>query len=315
MNKPKHILIGFARLQHWLPLAGAAYLTSACDDPLKRAELVEDLRVLGARVEVEGDPDRAAPGPGENASVRWLVATPEADAPVGWALSACVAATVNVGVPRCEGAPFASQTSAAPEAAAPALAFQIPAEIDPETSPRVVIVGSICRDAVPMGDPEDSRCPGGTEGTQVTLEFELARPDDVNRNPRFGEPALALDGAPWPATAPASCEGDDVVRVRAGSGSHAVRIAVAADARDPVPPEGELDPERESLRVSHFSDGGELEHAFSSIPFDSELTEVSVPWNTPKSVPAEGRVVRFWFVLRDLRGGSDFLERAVCVEP
>jgi hypothetical protein len=313
MKEPKHVLIGLARLLCWLPLAGAAHLTSACDDPLKRAELVEDLRVLGARVEVEGDPDRAAPGPGESASVRWLVAAPEPDAPVGWALSACVAATVNVGIPRCEGAPFASLTSAAPEAAAPALSFQIPADVDPETSPRVVVLGSICRDAVPIGDPEDSRCPGRSEGTRVTLEFELARPDDVNRNPHFGEPALELDGAPWPASAPASCEGDDVVRVRAGS--HSVRIAVAADARDPVPPAGELDPERESLLLSHFSDRGELEHAFSSIPFDSELTEVSVPWSTPTSVPAEGRVVRFWFVLRDLRGGSDFLERAVCVEP
>ena len=38
-------------------LGAASALTSVgCDEPLKRVDLIADLRVLGARVEVEGEP-------------------------------------------------------------------------------------------------------------------------------------------------------------------------------------------------------------------------------------------------------------------
>jgi len=33
------------------------------------------------------------------------------------------------------------------------------------------------------------------------------------------------------------------------------------------------------------------------------------------SAPPEGLLVRFFFVARDFRGGSDWLERGVCVVP
>ena len=89
-----------------LPLLGVAAI--ACDDPLKPAEQVDSLRVLAARVEVEGDPERAAPNAGESASVRWLVAAPEGEPALGWALSVCFARPNNVGLSGCAEPPFAS---------------------------------------------------------------------------------------------------------------------------------------------------------------------------------------------------------------
>jgi hypothetical protein len=41
---------------------------------------------------------------------------------------------------------------------------------------------------------------------------------------------------------------------------------------------------------------------------------VRVEWTAPGAAPDSG-VVRFFFVVRDSRGGTDWLERAVCVAP
>ncbi len=44
---------------------------------------------VGARIEVEGAPDRASPLPGETADVTWLVTSPDATPPLGWAFAVC----------------------------------------------------------------------------------------------------------------------------------------------------------------------------------------------------------------------------------
>ena len=54
-----------------------AFASGACGDPLVSVERIASLRALAARVEVECDPDRATPLPGETATVRFLVAAPE----------------------------------------------------------------------------------------------------------------------------------------------------------------------------------------------------------------------------------------------
>lgn len=288
-----------------------------CDDPLEPLERIEDLRVLGARVEVDGEPERAAPGPGESARVRWLVAAPEPSPALGWALAACVATPSNVGIPSCHSAPFASVSSATAEPSVPELLLRVPAGVDTVEFPRIAVLGSICEGALPDGAPEKSRCPQGVQGTEVSLEFELARPMDVNSNPRFGETPIFFDGSEWPAleAVPAACVSSDLPQVTAGSGSHDVELGIAASARDALPKVGELDPSHESLVVSHFSTAGELARAFSTLGSDTTSTEMRVPWAAPKEAPPEGLTVRFWFVLRDLRGGSDFIERALCVLP
>ncbi|HWP07795.1 MAG TPA: hypothetical protein VNN72_18720, partial [Polyangiaceae bacterium] len=46
--------------------------TSVCDDPLSSVEAIDKTRVVGAKIEVAGDPTRAAPLPGEDVVVRFL---------------------------------------------------------------------------------------------------------------------------------------------------------------------------------------------------------------------------------------------------
>lgn len=295
----------------------AAWLAcSACDDPLEPVERIEDFRVLGARVEVDGEPSRAAPAPGETASVRWLVAAPEPEPAIGWALAVCAAAPMRAGIPTCDGSPFATLVSPSPAPEAPRIDFTVPETLDDDVS-RLLVVGSICEGRVPTGAPEDSACPRGVAGTKVTFTFDRFRSDDVNMNPSFAEPALTLDGDDWApsTTTPPSCESGELPTIAAGSSGHRIDVHVAPDARDPLPHENELDPEREGLLVAHFTTDGDLERAFSAIADEDETTSISLTWGAPKSAPGSGAVVRFWFVVRDLRGGTDFTERAVCVVP
>src|SRR4051812_21017012 len=111
----------------WLwALLGAAFSVTGCDDSLKSVSLIEETRVLGARVEVMSDPARSSPQAGEQALLRLFVAAPSEPPTVAYAISVCPVSPVNTGFPSCAGAPFASTVQAEPVAAAPELAFQVP---------------------------------------------------------------------------------------------------------------------------------------------------------------------------------------------
>src|SRR6188768_3793123 len=125
------------RIRYW-PLL----LTFAgCGDPIKRVELIEEPRVLGARAEVMGDPTRATPRPGETLQVRWLVAAPEGDPVSGFALRACSTPRESRGLLRCDSPPFASEVSDA-VSENPRFDFRLPADLEPLAHPRIGILGS-----------------------------------------------------------------------------------------------------------------------------------------------------------------------------
>jgi hypothetical protein len=76
---------------------------------------------------------------------------------------------------------------------------------------------------------------------------------------------------------------------------------------------------RESLQISQFSTAGKLERPFSTIDSavgdDQSIAEVKYETPAATLIPAEGLVVRFTFVARDLRGGTDWTTRSLCVRP
>lgn len=298
-------------------VACALPLAAGCDDPLKEVERVESVRVLGARVEVQGDTGRAAPAPGERASVRWLVVAPAEPIALGWSMGVCVARENNLGLSSCAEPPFAELEQAEPSVELPTIDFEVPESVDPELTPRLALLGVICPEGSPEGAFDEARCTGDDPGTAVSLELDLARDGDVNTNPDFAEPALALDGEEWPESLTASepCVGEGMIEIAAGSPEHLVRIDVREDARDPRPQVIEGDPLREELRISHFSTDGGFTRAFTALAADDPATSAEVPWGAPRVAPEGGQLVRFWFVLRDLRGGSSFVSRALCVVP
>ncbi len=279
-----------------------------CDEPLQQVELVAGVRVLGARVEVQGEPGRAAPAPGDTASVTFLVAAPALSPALGFALFACPAALDGVGRSGCAGEPFAGARSEGTEAerAAPSLTFTTPPELDPTR--RLAFIGVVC----PAGAPsaEGTRCLDAQPGTSVVLEIELARAGDVNRNPTLQAASLSFDGQAWPdvPAAPGDCRGHGYPEVSSGS-THTLGVALDEADRDPLPRAVSADPPRESLQLSHFTTAGELSQAFDSVsPEDAQLGRT-----VSFTAPAAPQLVRLWFVVRDFRGGSDFSERAVCV--
>jgi hypothetical protein len=289
----------------WGLLSGG--LTLGCDDPLKSVALVVEPRVLGARVEVLGEPARAAPAPGETATVTFLVASPQLEQSLGFAFTVCPAARREGGRSACAAEPFARISSDDGQAAIAGSSFDVPADLD--RSGRLALHGIICPDGSP--DADGSSCDGADPGTPVTLELELARDGDVNTNPELQPDAIAFDDAPWPEppAAAGDCTGLGFLEVPVGS-KHDIAVQLDESDRDRLPRPSLLDPSRESLQLSHFATAGELARAFETIAWDSEQLARRVSWTAPK----QPGLVRFWLVLRDFRGGGAFAERAVCVQ-
>ena len=284
-----------------------AVCVSGCDDPLKSVELVQEPRVLGARVEVTDDPGRAAPAPGETATATFLLAAPELATSLGFALLACPAAARQGSRSACSGEPFAQILSENGQAPSASLSFDVPADLDPQG--RVTLLGIICPDGTPSAD--GSRCDGADPGTAVQLELELARDGDVNLNPELQAGSVAFDDAEWTelAAVDGACSGLGFPEVAVGS-KHSLTVSLDESDRDEVPHPSELDPARESLQLSHFISAGDITRAFETIAWDSDELTRKTSWVAPQ---APG-LVKFWFVLRDFRGGGAFAERAVCVQ-
>ena len=287
-------------------LLGLGLLLAGCDDPLKSVELVAEPRVLGARVEVMGEPERAAPAPGETATATFWLAAPALSPSLGFALAACPAAVRNGARGACDGEVFAELRRENGEASAASLTFQVPSGLDP--SGRVLLFGVICPDGSPGADAE--RCDGADPGTPLQLELDLARDGDTNLNPELQADAVRFDDEPWPEPTPVegSCVGLGFPEVDLKS-KHDVTVLLDESDRDELPRPSQLDPARESLQLSHFVSGGDIARAFETIAWDSDELTRSVSWTAPD---APG-LTRFWLVLRDFRGGSALATRAVCV--
>ncbi|MGC4093472.1 MAG: hypothetical protein QM756_37360 [Polyangiaceae bacterium] len=285
-----------------------------CGDPIKRVDLIEEPRVLAARSEVVGAPERSTPNPGETLRVTWLVAAPDGDQPTGFALAACSIPKFTRGVIECSEAPFASDVSDA-SGENPSFEFSVPADLDSEAQPRLGVLGKLCPNGTGQIDVDRASCDGAE--LPVSLDMFLAGAETTNLNPGIPSDAIALDGAEWAAASVTNgaCSGLGMTEVSLGAGQHQIQIALPESTREALLTHSSADAARESVRISHFVSAGELERPFSEIlPSDAAVT-TSLSWKPPKTAAPGGQLVRFWFVVRDLRGGADFTERALCLLP
>jgi hypothetical protein len=91
-----------------LPLLLAGMLTLAavgCEDDLPRASEIKHMRVLGATTQVDGEPLRSSPKPGETAKLTWSVVFPDFDQDDSQLQSiflVCTAPTMFSGQPVCQ---------------------------------------------------------------------------------------------------------------------------------------------------------------------------------------------------------------------
>jgi hypothetical protein len=136
-----------------------------------------------------------------------------------------------------------------------------------------------------------------------------------NTNPVLPAEAITFGGDAWPE-APVIAPCDDLPQARVGDEARKIAVSLAGAGRET------LDDGPEVLLLAHFATARELERQYSVLEGEQDpaTTPLEVEW-TPElkeddpPVPAEGRIVRFFFVLRDDRGGTTSTTRAVCLRP
>ena len=308
------------------PFASAVLLTAVaigCGPSFDPASLIEKTRVVGARVEVDGAPDRATPAPGETATVTWLVTSPTAKPPLGWAFALC--APNALGNLNCDSAPLnLYQGTDSP----PRVSIAVPTADVLGAAQSIILYGRICVSSAPTFDPQSGYpgCTDGGDGTTAAVSIELQGGQNgndgtaTNHNP-VADHGFTFDGQPW-ATGAGSDACATGPRVTAATEEHVIAIVTDGGDREsytalagypPVPTAL-----REALQISEFTTLGKLKTGISFVEAADAAaqTTVEVKWTTPK--PADviaDEPVTFTFVVRDGRGGVDWTTNSVCVTP
>jgi hypothetical protein len=288
----------------------AAVASIGCDEPLSSVELIDKTRIVAARVEVAGDATRAAPLPGESVEVRLLVLSPDPEPALAFSMHSCVAVDTRLDSTQCGSERLATASSLDPVAGAPLLRFDAPSEAT--GNERIAVFASVCPAGERLPSEDARRCSGGSETLDATLDFSMDDGQHPNSNPTFT--GVLLDGTELPAESATTTDCALLTTVPRGS-RHTLRVELDELSRDPLQVETGADAGRESLLVSYFIDQGDLDHAYSSIQSTAAHAAGSAVWTAPGRVGDSPRLARFVVVARDGRGGSDFVERRICVEP
>lgn len=325
----------------WLGLTCVGKGLLGCTGSFESATRIERTRVVATRSSVIGDASRAWPRPGETVRFDLLAVDPNGIANISWALVLCADRGSAFGVGGCAGSPLALATQLDPQPSTPFLEAALPsaAELGAVTTLRLSAIAcpgaSLRPDILPTTNGVDAlldpaalqqACPVDerNRSTLVTATVSLQRDDLGNRRPLFQADTLLLNGAPWPELeAFSGSEVDPVCSLNAQGtvptasarrGAVYVRSIFPADQRDVYLPPNGAAMQRESLRVSHFADAGQFNSQFSFIEGEADNSQVA--WIPPEvTTPAAITLVRFYFVVRDQRGGVDWTRRYLCLVP
>lgn len=284
--------------------------TSACDEPLSKVEAIDKTRVVGAKIEVAGDPTRAAPLPGEDVAVRFLVLAPEPEPSFAYALTACVAADSASDLTTCAGEPLATAASLIPVPDAPSIAFVAPVDATADT--RLAVLGKVCSSDAGLPSDDASTCDDGSAVRATTLDFYMDDGSHPNTNPAIT--SVSFDGTELAPETGLTTDCAELPAVSAGSIKHGLNVKVDETSRDPIERQTGADPARESLLFSYFVSRGDVDHAWSGIESTDPSSSTGATWTPPPNVDTPS-LARFVIVVRDGRGGSDFTERRVCIVP
>ena len=243
----------------------------ACSESFPPASAVNDLRVVGARIDVEGAPGRANPSPGDGVQASILVidrGAPPSDQPeepaltpplLTWAFVACVPTPTRIGVPICgtliEACDGCSGPPPSDPFALPVVRFQVPSEeeLDAVEAREVLLQGVVCGEGVPSADAIVRFLLGETDdlvpcedangepivyddkrmvGRFVTVQIPIERDaEDPNLNPEIRN--VFLDGKTWPPP-----YADGVARDAPLTGCRADLDGLSKEERDKHPVEG-----------------------------------------------------------------------------
>ena len=270
-------------------------LLAACEDPLKKAQVLEEPRVLGVRVATSDD--QASLLPGQAASFELLLAGADGSASGRVAYRFCEAAASVRGVPYCAAAPFAEGRA---DLDGSPIAAPLPESLAADA--RLALLGVVCSTGEPelADEPTDSRCSDGADPLRFSFDARTAGDALVNLNPDLSQLEVLVGGVPVPLDAPdaaASCD-DAAPSVDAGA-TRDVVLELGGAARDD---------DDESLQLSHFATAGEYGRTFSFVEPGAAL-RARVEWQPPSA----GTPVKHYLVVRDGRGGVAWASFSLCV--
>ncbi len=288
-------------------------VVAGCGDPLKDASRIEELRVLGAQVDIEGSKGRATPEPGDRASVRWLLADPTGLPPEAiWSMQVCVAEETSYGIPICRDEPFAMAEQLDLDPAAPEIAFDLPTSAELADADRLAVLAIFC-DGGSLDIRDDffaSSCDDASTIQRASFDVFLTS-SRTNDNPDLTGASVEFDGNEWAESAgDADCTG---LSVPADGSKHEITLDVGAAARE-TEDRGIDGMGLESLQISHSATLGLLDRPFSDVAPEDADPAIHVSWKAPKAVE-DAMPSSFYFVVRDDRGGVSWLTRTLCVEP
>jgi hypothetical protein len=201
--------------------------------------------------------------------------------------------------------------------------FDVPAESVLGSARVLLVEGVVCSRGLPADDLRG--CVGaGADGDRVSIPIGLES-QAPNRNPSLADDGVTFDGVVWveaPAIGEDACGAASTLpTVRGGSGEHVVRVTLRGGDRERIASEEQLttggEGPWETLQVDYYTTAGELSSASSFLEADDPREEatLSVRWTAPETPPAKAQLIRMVFVSRDLRGGSDWTVRALCLLP
>jgi hypothetical protein len=334
-----------------LRLIVAVLLVAACAESFLPPSAVIDLRVIGARVEVEGNPGHANPVPGDLIQVSNIVIDrgfppteppnppPLSPPPLQWRLVACIPAPSVLALPICQSQiPCEGCEKTPPDdpLAFPVVRFQVPSAeaLEAAEASSVVLQGVICANGEPAeleailrlvtGETEvlEPCADPDNEGRIISVEVPIeTRPENPNLNPSIEE--VTLNGEPWPPpfdqgvprgqpnTGCTDLVEDPTTLPRADGSISIIQLEASNQSFQQYVVDDVFI--TEEMQVSWLGDSGAFESSFSFIT--DPARSAAIQWAPPSFPPASGRVVRFNFVMRDGRGGLDHVERGLCLVP
>jgi len=282
-----------------------AVLLIACSGDATDPSLITYARVIGVRVEAADDPERSTPRVDEAASAQVLVIGPHADVAVSYAMMLCPAAPANGGLPACAGEPLIatspSGTTSTPQLNWPALDADAIG-----TMSDLLILGTVCESGTPVLDPNAvSRCEEpGSVGVSFANHVTLLSDSEsnLNRHPSLDAALLTIDANPWDT-------GECSVTLPRDGKAHDITVTLVDSQREQVAGVNE------EFLLSWFTTDGELSQHYSVLEVDDDDDRtLELTWTAPTPDAASSKsATTITLVLRDQRGGIDWLTRTICL--
>lgn len=193
-------------------------LMLACSESFLAPSAVINLRVIGARIDVQGAPGRANPSPGDDLRASILVIDRGGTPQLTWSFVACVPTATRIGVPICGALIAGCDGCVGPQPgdpfALPVIGFQVPSKetLGAVEASEVLLQGVVCGEGVPSADAIPRFLAGETDdlvpcedsdgeplvdedkrivGRLVTVQIPIERDtEDPNLNPEIESVSL-----------------------------------------------------------------------------------------------------------------------------